>query len=294
MLPIGETVLSVAVNSLPRPRSARRLSRVTSPAEKPVQLRHPPVLLWRSPTCLQLGTDPSAVELEPVPAAIAEAIRLLAEPHTPTQLAAKLPHLAPEWITWLCAHLGSADLLYSAFPAARHAVVVWGSGRLAERVLARVTEAGVAVRRTSGPVPDRRDDLVVIASQRWEPDRAVLAQLTTARVPHLVVRAEPNKAVVGPFVLPGRTPCVRCDDISRARSDEKWPLLLAQLCGAEGHLDDGLASWAAATATAQVRAWLAGAQPETAGRVLELSSTQFRLHSRSWSFQSRCGCHPQA
>lgn len=251
------------------------------------------MLLWRSPTCLQLGADPTAIELEPVPTAIAEAIRLLARPHTPAQLAAKLPHLDPEWVVWLCAQLGSAGLLRPGLPAPRHAVRVWGTGRLALKVLSTLNEAEVPARPARDAVPDDPAELVVVAGKRWEPDRAVLTQLTAARVPHLVVRAEPGRAVVGPFVLPGRTPCVRCDDIARAQSDAKWPLLLAQLCGTEGEVDEGLATWAAATATAQIRAWLAGSEPETVGRVLELSSRQFRLHSRSWPFQPRCGCREQ-
>src|ERR1700733_14635490 len=39
--------------------------------------------------------------------------------------------------------------------------------------------------------------------------------------------------VVGPLVIPGRTACLRCLDLTRAERDPAWPLILAKLEGRE-------------------------------------------------------------
>ncbi len=48
-------------------------------------------------------------------------------------------------------------------------------------------------------------------------------------VPHLVMRSRGGEVSVGPFVVPGRTACLRCEDAHRTESDPRWPLLVAQL-----------------------------------------------------------------
>ncbi len=123
-----------------------------------------------------------------------------------------------------------------------------------------------------------------------EPDRALTDALFRAGRPHLVVRLEPDRAVVGPLVLPGRTPCVRCQDLQRCRLDDAWPHLLAQLCREPVEPEPTLLAWAASTAAVQVRAWLNDGSPDTAGSTLELGLADFRLRSRAWTAHPRCGC----
>ena len=105
-----------------------------------------------------------------------------------------------------------------------------------------------------------------------------------------MVRLEPDRAVVGPLVIPGRNPCVRCQDLNRCHLDAAWPHLLAQLCREAVAAEPTLLSWAASTAAVQVRAWFAGGSPETTGSTLELGLTDFRLSSRAWPAHPRCGC----
>lgn len=50
-------------------------------------------------------------------------------------------------------------------------------------------------------------------------------------VPHLPLAFEQDAAVVGPLVVPGRTPCLSCRDAHEQERDEAWPRLHAQLVG---------------------------------------------------------------
>jgi len=256
------------------------------------RLLQPPVLTWRDPHTLQMGLQAPVTVLEGVPAKIADALALLAEPHTKAELARRLPDLQPAWIDWLCAHLSSTGLLTDTPPPPPAEVVVLGQGRLARSLAASLSEVGIVTqRRPPDPtVGHFGQHLVILADARVEPDRALTTQLTSSATPHLVVRLEPSRAVVGPLVVPGQTPCVRCDDLGRCHRDSQWPMVLAQLCSTSTAPDSGLLSWAVATAVTQVRAWLARAEPESLGRCLELGLADFRLRSRTWSAQPACGC----
>lgn len=49
--------------------------------------------------------------------------------------------------------------------------------------------------------------------------------------PHLPIAFEHQAAVIGPLVIPGRTPCLSCRDEHERRRDPAWPMLHAQLVG---------------------------------------------------------------
>ena len=75
-----------------------------------------------------------------------------------------------------------------------------------------------------------------------------------ARIPHLAASADEAIGVVGPLVIPGRTACLRCLDLTRADRDPAWPLILAQLDGRQPDppaCDAPLAAAVAAQAAAQ-------------------------------------------
>jgi bacteriocin biosynthesis cyclodehydratase domain-containing protein len=259
-----------------------------------LQLTHPLLSVWREAGVLQIGCEGRWFVLRDVPELLPQVIELLALPHTPAELCALVPGLDPEWIGWLCQHLSSAGLLTRRSAAARP-VLVCGRGRLAATVLSMLRVAGLHPRQVpshSDLLP--ADALLVVAAGTAEPDRTLLNRLTRSGLEHLVVRAEPARAVAGPLVEPATGPCVRCDDLARAQRDRGWPVLLAQLCTTEVEPDAGLVAWAAATATTAVRARLAGAASELAGRTLELGVSDFRLRSRTWPRQPDCGCHGEA
>lgn len=51
---------------------------------------------------------------------------------------------------------------------------------------------------------------------------------------HLPVAFEPGGTVIGPLIVPGRTPCLSCREQAERDRDPAWPSLHAQLIGATG------------------------------------------------------------
>ncbi|MBV9486033.1 MAG: TOMM precursor leader peptide-binding protein, partial [Frankiaceae bacterium] len=103
-------------------------------------------------------------------------------------------------------------------------------------------------------------------------------------------------ATIGPFVLPGQTPCLRCVELGRGDRDPAWPVLAAQLIG-ERHVvepcDVALASTAASIAALHVLAWLdhgIDPPPPSIGGMLELSLSDLRLRRRTIVAHPGCGC----
>ena len=261
-----------------------------------LKLLRPASAVWRAPGVLQVGIDPPTLVLDGVPPALADAVGLLAHPRTPDELGTLLPRLERPWLAWLLERLSEAGLLVPLEPEPAPTLVVVGAGPLARTVRAAVADTGLPVTRIDpvGPamLPPRAEhpELIVLAPATAEPDRALTDTLFRAGRAHLVVRIEPDRAVVGPLVLPGQTACVRCQDLTRVRLDAGWPHLLAQLCRTPVSPGPALLAWAGATAAVQIRAWLAGSSPETCGAALELGLPDYRLATRSWPAHPGCGC----
>lgn len=289
-------VLSVDAVILPV-RTARGEPCPVAPSST-LRLSRPAVALWRSPGVLQVGLDSPALVLSGVPAGLSLAIELLARPQGTDDLSRLLPDLDPEWIDWLVDQLTAAGLMSPSDAVRIAPLAVVGTGALAEAVLDSLTRTGLHVVRAEPAalagdetaIASAVPELVILASEAAEPDRALTDALFRSGRPHLVVRLEPDRAVVGPLVMPGRSPCVRCQDLNRCRLDDAWPHLLAQLCRETVAPEPTLLAWAVSTAAVQVRAWLAGGAPETTGSTLELGLADFRLHSRAWPAHPRCGC----
>ena len=91
-------------------------------------------------------------------------------------------------------------------------------------------------------------------------------------------------------VVPGRTACLRCEDLHRLERDPAWPELLLQL-GRRRGTDAAPAElhWAASTAALQAASWLAGGQPDTLGVTLVLDA-QRTLRARRLRAHPGCGC----
>jgi hypothetical protein len=150
-------------------------------------------------------------------------------------------------------------------------------------------------------------------AQTWAPALVVLTpdgpaaplgraeQLLAADVPHLMATTFERVAVVGPLVLPGRSPCCTCLDLHRADRDRHWPTVAAQLPGrpapvtgvrAAAACDVVLAAYATVLATAAVLGFLddPDRQHELTGARLELRPPALLPRRRSWGVHPACGC----
>ena len=138
-----------------------------------------------------------------------------------------------------------------------------------------------------------RPDLVVLAPAR--PDLLEQArQLVPEGIPSLLAEVRETVGIVGPLVLPGRTTCLRCVDLTRSDLDPGWPTLAAQLAmptRSATACDGPLAAMVAAQAALQVLTLIdATADPAAVGGTLELALPDWRWRRRSWPLHPACGC----
>ncbi|MGE5290443.1 MAG: ThiF family adenylyltransferase [Micromonosporaceae bacterium] len=157
-----------------------------------------------------------------------------------------------------------------------------------------------AVRAIHRVAPDTRTD----DDDRSQPDIAVLTEdrdqqlaenLMAKGIPHLVATAGEAVGVVGPLVIPGRTACLRCLDLTRRDRDPAWPLIVAQLAARRPlttACDAVLATAVAAHAAGQVLAFIdrIGPGPAVTNGTLELVLPDWRWRRRTWPIHFECGC----
>lgn len=147
-------------------------------------------------------------------------------------------------------------------------------------------------------VGSREPDLVLLIGV-GEPDRALVDGYGIAGVAHLVVRLVEGHAVVGPFVAPRATACLRCIDAHATDEDPSWPLLLHQyveLCsrdrrdGASEPVDPILADLACAWAARDAATYLEGHRPSTWSATIRIDPRLHALETREWQRHPDCGC----
>ena len=281
------------------------------------QLTTPLPSLWRSDTTLQLGLEPPAgLVVDNPPPALPDVLQALIRPCRRADLDNAAGPGSQHWLDAFLALLLTAGLLRRTEPAP-FAVSVIGQSRLAvlvaELLLAElagpvrliwpgslgVPRAAVALQARC---PDRLvclghwsyrsaepGGIVVVATQAVEAERSLLAQLEADSQPYLVIRACDVGTSVGPLVVPGRTPCQRCEDLHRSARDPAWPRLLAQLCRRRGGATQSALYWAAATGAGHAAAWLLGQLPDSLGAALELNDRK-EVGRRPLRAHPACGC----
>jgi hypothetical protein len=96
----------------------------------------------------------------------------------------------------------------------------------------RSLAAADAVRRSSPvtdlrPLPSNAAADVVVLARPWAASDPLAAGVHRSGTAHLVSAVRGETGVVGPFVLPGVTSCLRCADLHRRDADPQWPALAA-------------------------------------------------------------------
>ncbi len=299
--------------------------------------------LWRGPTTVQLGLDPRVgTVLDGLSADERSVLCLLVEgvdegqltPHRElvglltaagsmvrhragravhSRLGARRDSLTPDAQAWSLARPEQdGDGWQVLAERGRRRVVVAGQGRTATALVTLLTAAGVG-RVTStplGPLPPQRawPALVVLVGQRAV-DPTLAEPLVRHDVPHLAVVVREASTLVGPLVLPGRGPCLRCLDLHRTDRDPQWPSVLAQLSGDDLVPEETASSQlAAALAALQVLCRLDGdgdgdgdgggdgdgeagrARPAAFAATLEIELPQGLVSRREWPAHPACGC----
>lgn len=146
------------------------------------------------------------------------------------------------------------------------------------------------------PTGRDRPDLVVLPAHDVLPLGAD-APWRAAGLAHLPVLVQEPRVVVGPLLVPGSGPCLRCLDLQRSDRDAGWPALFAQVgCETSPEVaprvdaDAGLALLAAAFVTALVGRHLDdGADPP--GISVEGAVPWPQTVHRVWEVHPRCATH---
>jgi bacteriocin biosynthesis cyclodehydratase domain-containing protein len=162
-----------------------------------------------------------------------------------------------------------------------------------------LTRAGLRTRRprndhVTGAVP-----VIGVVVGVGEPDRELMDDWLRQGVPFLLVRATEGRAVVGPFVEPGRTACLRCIDAHHTDLDAAWPLLVQQYSRAASQdradgtpepLDPTQVAAALALAVHDVAVYADGLQPNSWSATVTVGPDLVQLHTHRWHRHPECGC----
>jgi hypothetical protein len=115
--------------------------------------------------------------------------------------------------------------------------------------------------------------------------------LVSGATAHLGVVIREADSVVGPLVVPGTGPCLRCLDLHRTDTDEMWPTLAAQLrTGATPGEPAVTAAVCAGIGAAAVLTHLDGLVGLGAGVTYEVSLPDAVPRRRTWAVHPECGC----
>lgn len=180
-------------------------------------------------------------------------------------------------------------------------------GRLASALTASLLGNVICAsdaRRFSGDCTN--DSLVVLAGDA-EPPLQVIEHLNRNDCAHLVAVLHGATGVVGPLVVPGRTSCLRCLDLTRRDLDPHWAAHRLSLdraamspspsgvlpAPAPAVVVDLMISLAAA----DVVAWVDGRTPSTLGATVDVlpltdssNPTGLPWRRRTWPRHPECGC----
>jgi bacteriocin biosynthesis cyclodehydratase domain-containing protein len=140
---------------------------------------------------------------------------------------------------------------------------------------------------------------VVLVGSAGEIPRGRIDPLVRDGLPHLVVRLVDAGAVVGPFVVPGETACLRCLDAHQSIEDPDHVPVVARYVAASGRSAPGaqedptepvLVVLALAWAVRDLLAHVDGEPPTTRDRTVRLGPEPSRQVYTEWPRDPDCGC----
>lgn len=152
-------------------------------------------------------------------------------------------------------------------------------GRAQERMREALEDEGIA--STSPGTPGA----VAIVVLEGAAAALQLSPYLSGDVPHLPVGFEQDAAVIGPLIVPGRTPCLSCRDAHERQRDPSWPLLHAQLVGIHVAISAARIARAAALVARVLRT------PTPAAGLMVRVSPDGQHAWRSVGHHAECPCH---
>jgi bacteriocin biosynthesis cyclodehydratase domain-containing protein len=270
----------------------------------------------RADGVLQIGLDRSLAVVAADSAEVHEVLdglRSGVPPASPPELSASVARLCADLLDrslvvdgdlWLDA-IGSAD---TDLARAGLSAAIAESGLEARRVLDRRRSVGVAVEGSglSGAADRARDLLassgtgtgrdVVLLISSADPDRSLVDDWVRADLPHVFLTATEGVLRVGPFVVPGRTACLRCIDAHHTEHDPRRALVLQQYAEATQPRDGlpepvpaDLLDIAVGYVVRDLVNWIDGHRPATWSATVRIDG-RLELARTPWPRHPGCGC----
>ncbi|CUR58593.1 conserved hypothetical protein [metagenome] len=150
--------------------------------------------------------------------------------------------------------------------------------------------------RHAGAAASRLSPYAVLVVAAGVPDRARIDDLVREERPHLLVSFSEGIVVVGPFVVPGVTACLRCVDAHLGDADPRRGLVVEQytrlgprLDGVPEPLDPAVAQLAVAWAARDLVSFLDDEVPSTWSTTIRFGPGAHQQRSR-WRRHPACGC----
>lgn len=140
--------------------------------------------------------------------------------------------------------------------------------------------------RSKGALPD-----LVILTDSVSVDPVVAATLNRNRQSHLHVHGRDGRVIVGPTVVPGSSPCLRCADLFRAGQDPQWPFVAAQLVDHYSEVGVPALTAAAALVLSEVAATRhPDSTLQTLGATVEINPDEGLWNRVEWDVAAACDC----
>jgi bacteriocin biosynthesis cyclodehydratase domain-containing protein len=270
----------------------------------------------RADGVLQIGLDRSLALVTADSAEVNEVLdglRCGVPPSTPTDLSPTVARLCADLLdhslvvdgdVWLDA-IGSAA---THLARAGLSAAVAENGLEAGRVLDRRRRTGVAVEAFGLPdAADRARELlessgtgtgrdVVLLISSTDPDRSLVDDWVREDLPHVFLTVTEGVLRVGPFVMPGRTACLRCIDAHHTEHDPRRALVLQQYAEAAVPRDGlpepvpaDLLDLAVGYVVRDLVNWADGHRPATWSTTVRIDG-RLELARTPWPRHPGCGC----
>ncbi len=153
--------------------------------------------------------------------------------------------------------------------------------------------AGLLAQEQLPMTPDANAATLLVVAADQEPSRDVADEAMRSGRPFLCVGVRELVGLVGPFVVPGRTACLRCVDLSRSQLDPCWPTLLAAAQSGPAKVASCPPSLIAATAAyaaQEIALWGSGALPVCCDSVVEIPHGLGEVQTIAYPPHPECGC----
>lgn len=162
------------------------------------------------------------------------------------------------------------------------------AGRDRGPALIRLLAAECPDTATGPPASVPPPDLVLLTGAAAVPEPGHVVE-------HLPVTLRDGRGVVGPLVLPGRSPCLRCVERTRTDREPGWSLIAAQLAVRTPTAAPHTVTATAGLAVGQALAALEGPArgdpaPASLGASLELDPHTATITVRTWTVHPACRC----